>query len=354
MESNFGFAFNEFKNSKFDTALHSPSYAMQRYTECKDDDPAALHLSAIIGERLNQLDIANEKIKKCLQLLEMHYEDEENEEIEKYYTIANITSGRINLLNKNYEISTECFNTSLTLTNDEKLKIQSLIGIGLCQFNSNNKQDSILTLKNGFEEFKNVNIGVILSQVYYSLNDTENSINTLLECVEIDNENLEVISTLTAIGILINDESLLDAALTEILSMAIDKRNQIDPKRNVNDLLLMNSIINDDKLNTLKILSKNLYFEPYNLDIRRTLSLNLFSINDSQLASSMAIGGNDNSETKLNADYCSLLSIANLENNNEHDLKSALSYSQRAIILEPWNQKYWETLSLVYLSSIQN
>ena len=56
--------------------------------------------------------------------------------------------------------------------------------------------------------------------------------------ISTDPENLMAITTLAAMGTLLADEGLLDAALSEILSMPLNRRHELDPTRDVDSLLL--------------------------------------------------------------------------------------------------------------------
>ena len=53
-----------------------------------------------------------------------------------------------------------------------------------------------------------------------------------------DPENITVINTLAAMGILTEDESLVDAALSEILALPREQRVRTDPHKEVDYLLL--------------------------------------------------------------------------------------------------------------------
>lgn len=52
-----------------------------------------------------------------------------------------------------------------------------------------------------------------------------------------DPANLSAIKTLAGMGILSNDESLLDAAVSEIVGLPLDQRQLLDRERNVDGLL---------------------------------------------------------------------------------------------------------------------
>jgi hypothetical protein len=53
-----------------------------------------------------------------------------------------------------------------------------------------------------------------------------------------DPENLEAINLLAGMGILTNDDGLVDAALAEMLSLPLDQRVAMDPHHDVDGLLV--------------------------------------------------------------------------------------------------------------------
>ena len=57
-----------------------------------------------------------------------------------------------------------------------------------------------------------------------------------------DPENLMAINTLAGMGILTEDDSLVDAALSEIQSLSIERRQELDPRRDVTYLLVQHHL----------------------------------------------------------------------------------------------------------------
>lgn len=53
-----------------------------------------------------------------------------------------------------------------------------------------------------------------------------------------DPMNLTAIKTLTAMGILSDDDNLIDAALSELLDMPAEQRQELDPSNDVDYLLV--------------------------------------------------------------------------------------------------------------------
>lgn len=57
-----------------------------------------------------------------------------------------------------------------------------------------------------------------------------------------DPESLKEINTLAGMGILTEDESLVDAALSEIQSLSIERRQELDPRRDVAYILVQHHL----------------------------------------------------------------------------------------------------------------
>jgi superkiller protein 3 len=57
-----------------------------------------------------------------------------------------------------------------------------------------------------------------------------------------DPENVTAMTALVAMGVLDSDDSLVDAALSEIQSLTLDKRAELDPGRIVPGLLIQHHL----------------------------------------------------------------------------------------------------------------
>jgi superkiller protein 3 len=60
--------------------------------------------------------------------------------------------------------------------------------------------------------------------------------------VAADPENLAAINALAGMGILTEDDNLVDAALVEILSLPLERRHELDPNNDVNYLLIQHHL----------------------------------------------------------------------------------------------------------------
>ena len=70
------------------------------------------------------------------------------------------------------------------------------------------------------------------------VNTLQRDESTLSSSISSDPENLEAISLLAGMGILTNDDGLVDAALSEMLSLPLDQRVAMDPHHDVDGLLV--------------------------------------------------------------------------------------------------------------------
>lgn len=60
--------------------------------------------------------------------------------------------------------------------------------------------------------------------------------------IQFDPENLTAINNLAGMGILTDDDDLIDAALSEILALPLDQRLARDPRRDVTYLLIQHHL----------------------------------------------------------------------------------------------------------------
>lgn len=110
-----------------------------------------LHLFALICERIGHIDLAISSVERCITILEAAYEESENSVVERQYTIASTTLGRLLLSAGQHERSLESFQTSLGLLagNEEGeevtehvdhgretilLRVQAHLGLALAHF----------------------------------------------------------------------------------------------------------------------------------------------------------------------------------------------------------------------------
>jgi len=174
-------------------------YALQRYCEHKPDDASALHLYALVCERLNLLDRAIELIGKSITILETAYEETEDVAIERQFIIAHANMGRLHFSAHDYQGSLESFESAFGLLpeSDEDSEASALrsrvhYGMGLANFKSGAIEDALEMLEKAVEtaedqpEFK-AQATVVLAEVMWALGTDEpkeTAKNLLLEWYE--------------------------------------------------------------------------------------------------------------------------------------------------------------------------
>lgn len=131
-------------NSSIDVSLlHGTVFALRHYTHQRPRDSSALHLYALISERLGLTDDASAALESAVTLLEEDFEASESAETERAYTIALANLGRVRLATGQYKAALEAFTSvwelvgSLDHADDgviQRLKVQSRLGQGLAHF----------------------------------------------------------------------------------------------------------------------------------------------------------------------------------------------------------------------------
>ena len=171
----------------------------------------------------------------------------------------------------------------------------------------------------------------------------------MLLSIEYDPENLMAINTLAGMGILTDDDGLVDAALSELLSLPLDQRHERDPEREVAYLLVQHHLGQGDAKQALSIAQRAVFAEPERTDARRELvSLTLQS---GESAAALAIlGGSAKTQgsfAELRASLALHAVSLCLESATEANVTEALKLAQKGVMLSPWDQRGWETLAYV-------
>jgi superkiller protein 3 len=135
-------------------------FALHRYCSCRPNDPLGLHLLALICERIGHMDLAISSVEQCIGILEAAYEESENSIVERQYTIASTTLGRLLLSAGQHDRSLESFQTSLGLLSGSVegenmaervehdrettlLRVQAHLGMALAHFMSQDYPSSL-------------------------------------------------------------------------------------------------------------------------------------------------------------------------------------------------------------------
>lgn len=121
-----------------------PFFALDRFCRRRPADASALHLLALVCERLKLDEPAMTAAKRAIDLLETAYEASEDPVLERRYAITQATLGRLYLSQHNYSKSHDAFETALGLLPDVCLEGEGIDVLWtdivalrtLCQFGS--------------------------------------------------------------------------------------------------------------------------------------------------------------------------------------------------------------------------
>ena len=115
-------------------------FVLERYCKQRPDDSSALHLYGLICERLHLEETAVDLISRAISILETAYEETEDAEIERHFTIAHSNMARLRLSRQEYDSAIESYESALGLIpeNDDStsttLRAHAQFGLGLATF----------------------------------------------------------------------------------------------------------------------------------------------------------------------------------------------------------------------------
>ncbi|KAF9007975.1 hypothetical protein BDQ17DRAFT_1275914 [Cyathus striatus] len=370
-ESDYEFAVNVFntfatqiKVHKSVDALLPAFFVLDRYCLLRPNDAGGLHLFALICEEIGKLELAEACVQEAIAILEGVYEDTEDPTVEKHYTIANSTLGRIRLSLGDFAGTLACFESVIGLLGENDsgmirtLRVQAHSNSGIAHFLDGN-------LEAALEEFQRATAAanddlllrgqtsILLAQTMWAIGTAEfkeSAKNLLLECITTDPGNVTAINTLAGMGMLTDDESLVDAALSEILALTWEERRKADPKREVDYLLVQYYLEQNNPQKALLVAQKSVHAEPSETVPRKrlgTLALQLGYPNSTLavLADVLDVDADEGSETEV------LRSVAGTML-DERSTKQGLREAQRAVHLAPWKKENWRALIYARLREV--
>jgi superkiller protein 3 len=230
---------------------------LDRYCRSRPDDSCALHLFGLVCESLGQRELAADYIGRAIAILEAEYEETEDSTVERHFTIANSNLARLRLALKDYEGALESFESALGLlaedVKEDKIDVmraQAQFGMGLANFKLGDLETALGLFEAALETagentVVHGHVTVLLAQTMWAIGTEEfkeSAKAQLLDCIAADSENLAAINALAGMGILTDDEGLVDAALADLLALPLDRRLELDPQRDVNYLLTKHHI----------------------------------------------------------------------------------------------------------------
>ncbi|KAF8070280.1 TPR-like protein [Lyophyllum atratum] len=354
-------SFNRYRFSRYDVKdsmenLLPAFFVLDRYCGRRPDDATGLHLFALVCEGLGHLDTAASLVTRTISILEAAYEVSEDPAVERQFTVANSNLARIRLALKDFEGAAQSFESALGLLPEDEepetklLRAQALFGLGLASFMQGNLEMALANLEAALEsagEDKALRgqVTVLLAQTMWAIQTDEfreSSKAQLLDCISADPENLTAINTLAGMGVLTDDESLVDAALSEILALPLEKRHELDPDRNVDYLLTQYHLGQGDVKKAVTVAQSAVWAEPSRSEARTALATLMLQQNQFDSALAVLSGSDDASIDNLPASL-NIQAVAH----SHSDRAVALREVQRAVMLSPSNMRCWQALALV-------
>ncbi|KAF8135619.1 hypothetical protein EV363DRAFT_1321133 [Boletus edulis] len=332
-------------------------FVLNRFAQRCPQNPCALHLLGLLCERLDQPEEGTQWISRAIALLEATYEESEDPLVERQFTIAHANLARLKLGLGDHTSALESFETVLGLLPEEDpngdaeskiLRVQALFGTGLAQFKLGDLQSAMTAFQNaldrsGEDYVLRTHVTVLLSQCMWAIGTEEfkeSAKALLLDSIAADPESLMAINTLAGMGILTEDESLVDAALSEIQSLSIERRQELDPRRDVTYLLVQHHLGQGDVEQATRIAQKALHAEPSNVQLRRELAsliLQQGNLRTAQAILEVHLSEENIMEMK---ETLPLVAIAGKG-------QDAFRCAQKAIMLDPGKLQNWQTLAYV-------
>jgi superkiller protein 3 len=328
-------------------------FVLGRYFQRCPADACGLHVFGLICEHLGKLEQGLEYINRAIILLEAAYEEKEDPIVERQFVIAHTNIARLRLGLQDYEGSLASFEIALGLLPEDAeresqiLRVQAQYGSGLASFKMGDLQAAMTAFQAALESAADDRVlrgqvTVLLAQTMWAIRTPEfreSAKGLLLDCITSDPENLMAINTLAGMGILTEDDGLVDAALSEILSLPVEQRQELDPRRDVTYLLVQHYLGLGDYDRATKIAQKSLHVEPSNLQMRREVASLLLQQGERDAASAILASVAPNQNITEEKTTLALSALA-------QPIQSQRS-AQKAIMLEPGQLRNWQTLAYV-------
>ncbi|KAJ7755694.1 superkiller protein 3 [Mycena maculata] len=339
-------------------ALLPAFFVLDRYCRGRPDDACALHLFGLVCESLGQPAFAIELIGRAIVILEAEYEESEDTAVERHFTIANSNMARLRLSLQDFEGSIESFESALGLLAEDgaesTLRAHAQFGMGLAQFKLGDLEAALALFEAALETAGDNavvrgHVTVLLAQTMWAIGTEEfkeTAKALLLDCIAADSENLAAINALAGMGILTDDDGLVDAALADLLALPLDRRLQLDPRRDVNYLLTNHHIGQENVEKALAVAQGAVFAEPGRADARNELATLSIQAGNPTSAQALLSAPSRASES-LDVARTSLALRAIAESLTGDVSNVAKRQAQKGVFLSPGEPRNWRALACV-------
>lgn len=237
--------------------LRSASFALTDYLSRRPNDPAALHLSALLAERLGETDLAVERIDAASAIIEAEYEREESSDKAQLFSVCMVNLGRIHLAKGSYRRAQEVFDMSLGLLEGaqqhatggsseegkpssglsadefERVRLGAHCGIGLAQVAQGDWEGARISITQAQDETQELastgtttslqqltatreTLTVLLAQIQDASGDLQAAEDTLMAHVSEHPQSVRAMTLLGALSALKGDDEQLDVILSDL------------------------------------------------------------------------------------------------------------------------------------------
>lgn len=339
-------------------------HVLERYLQRRTNDPTGLHLSALVHEALGHLDRGAALAGRAVELLEASYEETEDSSVERQYTIAISNRARMQLALGAPEEAAAGWETASGLLEEgdgpevSALRVQAEFGMGLARMQLGEVEYALEAFQRALEAAGDDlvlrgHVAVLMAQALWSVGTEEGRESAkaqLLDCISSDPENLTAINTLAGMGILTEDESLVDATLTEILALPVDRRLQLDPQHDVQHLLVNHYLGQGNSSKAQSLLQAAVFADPVERSSRDHLAEMELQLGQPAAASAILAAAPEANTSALDAGLAYSLSLRAVAA-SKIGSSDALHLAQRALRLSPQDRRGWTALAAVRATS---
>ncbi len=250
---------------------------------------------------------------------------------------------QVQTLADNYEGAIEALNTSMQMK--DPVPAEDYYRMGIYQRNADQIVESIATLEKGVEQYPDsINLVQVLADVYMQAGQREKSIRTIEDLIERDPDNAQyrlalgtqLLQATTEISeeITANYDEIYD------LNTAIRNRegNAEQLKASIDSLVNVNRDLRED-MNELSDRAETELIKVTELRPEDAKAFEYLGISFQNKAAALYEERNFTTDNEL---------ANELDQQAREEIREAMKYYERAVELDPDNQKYWQALTRIY------
>jgi superkiller protein 3 len=333
------------------TDLVQPLFALKQLHSMDPNGLSLEHLSTLFLERIDNVSLALETLTKICSTVEADYEITESPSSLSRFALAKADLARSQLSGKLYaeaiengdmalQLSTEDSGNELSVEARQKCRLSAHLTVGLAQYYCNDPEAAEQYFLPALEESKgNPDAVCLLAQVLWAKGDEDSKSKArdqLFDCVENHPEHVQSVLLLGVIALLDNDGESLEAVTSTLQDLRATHTITDLEQGQVGEVLraIASSSEDDPEQATLAEIQTDVFLYPYQPHGWGRLA----DIDGDEYAADMAV------KTALKA-------IPPFGQLDATDLSVAFAGTgkvgdaQRAVMLAPWTNDGWETLS---------